>query len=266
MLKFYIVCSIRRLILQVLVLVVLPPVAVGAAPASEATAATLFRLVEERFASLQTLSYTVKRTVTSKRQRTEDQWLFQFKDTGAVRIEYQLPSERLVIVDDKTLIEYIPALKKAMKTDLSTMAEEKKKQTVMAVLGRVAVEGLRLGTYAEMEKKAVKVKPAPWAGLDVYLVEGADPRYAVYIDRAKRALIRTEIYDKGGKLQIRTEASRFVETAKDFWMPQEILTTYNTAEGFVQSKVVLRDIRVNDPLSEDAFRITLPRDVEVIPN
>ena len=65
---------------------------------------------------------------------------------------------------------------------------------------------------------------------------------------------------------IRTEASRFVEAARGFWLPQEIRTAYGTPDGFVQSTVVLQDIKVNERMADDAFRLAFPKGVEIIPN
>lgn len=266
MIKFPNMCS-RTGRLATVALVVLLSLPVSAA-AEDLSAGSLFKLVEARFTGLNSLSYTVKRTIVSRRQRTEDRWMFRYKNPAFLRVDYLLPHERVIILDEKTLTEYIPELKKAKKTDLSTMTAEKKEQTLGAVMGRVSVEGLRLGNYEEMQKRAVKVRAVTWAGMgtDAYLVEGKDPRYLVYIDANKKVLLRTEIYDKKGGLVIRTEASRFVEAARGFWLPQEIRTAYGTSDGFVQSTVVLQDIKVNERMADDAFRLAFPKGVEIIPN
>ncbi len=264
MIKFFNMCfRTGRLATVVLAVLLSLP---GSAAAEDLSAGSLFKLVEGRFTGLGSISYTVKRTIVSRRQRTEDRWMFRYRNPAFLRVDYLLPHERVIILDEKTLTEYIPELKKAKKTDLSTMTAEKKEQTIGAVMGRVSVEGMRLGNYEEMQKRAVQVRAVTWAGMDAYLVEGKDPRYLVYIDTSKKVLLRTEIYDKKGGLVIRTEASRFVEAARGFWLPQEIRTAYGTADGFVQSTVVLQDIKVNEGMPDDAFRPAFPKGVEIIPN
>jgi outer membrane lipoprotein-sorting protein len=215
-------------------LVLIPILATG----EEISPGQLFKQVESRFASLNSLSYTVKRTVTSRKQHAEDQWLFRYRQPDSVRIDYLLPHERTIIIDKNTLVEYIP----------------------------VSVDGLHLGSYEEMEKRAVRVQPVQWAGMDAYRVEGADPRYLVYIDKGKKALLRTEIYDKKGKLTIRTEASKFVEVAKDFWFPQAVRINYASESGPVQSTLLLQDIKVGDIISDDVFHLSFPKGVEIILN
>lgn len=242
-------------------------VCVGPAAAAEAdpAAGELFRRVEERFLNLSTLSYAVKRTSVSSTQNTEERWIFRFRKPDLVRIDYQTPHERMLIANRDTLWEYIPSLKKAVRTDMAAMTGEKREQMIAEVMAHVSVDGLRLGRYGEMEKKAVRVKAVQWpGGSDVYLVEGADPRYTVYIDRSKAVLLRTEIYDRKGGLVIRTEASRFIEAAKGFWMPQEIRSTYTTQAGFMQSTVVLQNIRVDEPMDEDPFSFSAPKGVETM--
>lgn len=240
--------------------------------ADEVSAGMLFRGVEQRFLNVETLSYTVKKITTLKnKQKHEEEWVFHYKKPGSVRIDYQVPHERLIILDEKNLVEYIPVMKKAIRTDLTVPSKEKSDRIVADVLSHVSVDGLRVGNYKELEKKAVTVRKVAYTGVDAYLVdayliEGTDPRYLMYIDKTKNALLRTEIFDKKGSLVIRTEASRFVEAVKDFWMPREIHITYNTPEGFVQSKILLQDIKVDETIPGELFIFSPPKGTAVIQN
>jgi len=237
-----------------------------ASAADEVSAGALFLGVEHRFLNVDTLSYTVKRVSTLKNKQNEEEWTFRYKKPKYVRIDYQVPYERLIVLDEQALFEYIPALKKAVRTDLTSKSKNKAVQTIAGVMSHVSVDGLRVGNYEELEKKAVSVRKVTWAGADAYLVEGADPRYVMYIDDAKKVLLHSEIYDKKGGLVIRAEASRFIEAAKDFWMPKEIKITYNTPEGFVQSKILLRDIKVNEMIPGELFHFSAPKGTAVIQN
>ncbi len=232
----------------------------------DVSAGALFRGVEQRFLNVDSLSYTVKKVSTLQKKQNQEQWVFHYKKPNLVRIDYQAPHERLIVYDEKSLFEYIPALKKAMRTDLTVKSKSKAAQLVSGVMTHVSVDGLRVGNYDEMEKKAVSVKKVTQAGGEAFLVEGADPRYAMYIDGTRQVILRSEIYDAKGTLVIRTEASRFLEAAKGFWMPREIHITYNTPDGFVQSTVLLQDIRVNDTLSDELFSFNAPKGTEVIQN
>ena len=237
-----------------------------ASAADEVTAGSLFLGVEQRFLNVDTLSYTVKKVSTLKNKQNEEEWTFRYKKPGSVRIEYQVPHERLIVLDEQALFEYIPVLKKAVRTDLTSKSKNKAAQTVAEVMSHVSVEGLRVGNYQELEKKAASVRKVTWAGTDAYLIEGTDPRYVMYIDDAKKVLLRSEIYDKRGGLVIRTEASRFVEAAKGFWMPREVHITYNTPEGFVQSKILLHDIKVDETIPGELFHFNAPKGTAVIQN
>lgn len=230
----------------------------------EPAARALFQQVEDRFLNADTLSYTVKKVSVSRKMRTEERWVFRYKRPDLVRIDYQSPHERSVIINSSLLWEYIPQLRKAAKTDLSALTAEQKARKVAEVMAHVSVDGLRLGNFENMAKNARSVKIALWSGKPVQAVEGADPRFAVYIEKERSVLLRTEIYDRKGNLVIRTEASRFMEAAPGFWMPQEIRATYGTKEGFVQSAITLQDIAVNTSLADELFRFAVPKGVEVI--
>lgn len=234
----------------------------GAVPPAD----QLFRQVEARFDRLSTLSYAVKRSACSKKQCAEDQWLFRYKKPDQVRVDYRLSYEKVIVSGGTVLTEYIPAGKKALRTDLAAMPEEKRKEILKAAFGRVSVAGLRLGDYEEMVRRAVSVKEVRWGGEDAYRVEGADPRYVVYIHKDRNALLRTEIYDKKGNLVVRTDASNFTEAAGALWLPREIKTTYNSPDGFVQTTVLLRDIRGDEPIPDEVFQFEAPPGVSVVNN
>ena len=244
-------------------LVVCPAVPVSAS-GSEQAARTLFQRVEDRFLNADTLSYTVKRVTASTKMKTEERWVFRYQKPDRLRIDYQSPHERIIVMDGATLWEYIPQLKKAAKTDLAALHPGQKEQKISEVMAHVSIDGLRLGNFDGMAKNARSVKNALWSGTQVQVVEGADPRYAVYIDKERTVLLRTEIYDRKGNLVIRTEASRLTEAAPGFWIPQEIHATISTKDGFIQSAITLQDFRVNASFADDLFRFVVPKGVEVI--
>ncbi len=236
------------------------------AAAEEISAHTLFQGVEQRFLDMDSLSYTVKKVSTFKGKQNEERWVFHYKKNGRVRIDYEAPHERLIVLDEKSLCEFIPVLKKAVCTDLASKPKDKADDFIARVMTHVSVDGLRVGNYEELEKKAVSVRKVAYAGVDAFLIEGAGPRYVTYIDPTKQVLLRSEIYDNKGGLVIRTEASRFTEAAKGFWMPKEIHITYHTPDGFVQSKVFLRDIKVDEKVPDELFFFNVPKGTTVIQN
>lgn len=246
------------------VLLLLCMAGAGRAAAGEPSAGDLFREIEDRFDRITTLSYKVKRIVTTKTSNSEEQWTFRFKKPDLVRIDYTSPHDRLVILGNDVLWEYIPKVRKAARTMLAPLDRDKRERTVNQVMMHVTVDGLRLGKYQEMEKKAVSVRTVSIAGTAAYQVEGKDPRYVVLIDREKKVLLRSEVYDQKGALVLRTEASRFVEAGKGFWMPREVKATYATENGFLQSTVLMSDHRVDTVIPDSIYQFTVPQGVELI--
>uniref|UniRef100_C6E6V2 Putative outer membrane lipoprotein-sorting protein n=1 Tax=Geobacter sp. (strain M21) TaxID=443144 RepID=C6E6V2_GEOSM len=234
------------------------------AGANEApSAAELFKRVEGRFARLQSISYSVKRFSTSKQQAAGDRWLFSFKSPDKVRVDYLEPYSRLIVTDGASLLEYLPSARKALKTDLVSASPQKRAMVLNGALGRVSVDGLRLGNYQEMLRRAVKVTPARVGENKAWLVEGANPRYLVFIDQEKEVPLKTEIYGADGGLILRTEASSLYQAAPGFWLPREIASTTRAADGFYKTTLSLSDIRVDEAIADQVFRFDLPAGVEI---
>lgn len=250
--------------LFLIILVMLLAFDTHAAAVENPSAAELFSQVEARFDRLNSLSYQVKRIASSSKQRSEDQWQFRYRKPDMTRIDYHLPQERVLYFDGATLVEYLPTAKKALKTEVSTLSAEQRSATLQGAFSRVALPGLRLGDYAEMSRRATSVKPVRWEGVDAYLVEGANPRYAVYIDLKRRVLLRTEIYDQNGKLAMRADGSDFTEVSRDFWLPREIKSTYGTASGFLNTTIKLSKIQVDEPIAVEVFRFQTPTGVTFV--
>lgn len=234
------------------------------AVANEApSAAELFKKVEDRFAGLQSISYSVKRFSTSKQQAAGDRWLFRFKSPDKVRIDYLEPYNRLIVTDGASLLEYLPSAGKALKTDLASLSPQKRAMVLSGAFGRVSVDGLRLGNYQEMLRRAVKVTPARVGDNKAWLVEGANPRYRVYIDQEKAVPLKTEIYDADGELVLRTEASSLYQAAPGFWLPREIASTTRAPDGFYKTALSLSEVRVDEAIADRVFRFELPAGVEI---
>lgn len=236
----------------------------NAAVAAGPSAAELFEQVETRFNRLNTLSYQVKRTASSQKQRSEDQWQFRYSKPDMTRIDYHVPEERILFFDGTTLVEYLPTAKKALRTNISTLSGEQRNATLQGAFERIAIPGLRLGAYEEMSQRASNVKAVRWEGVDAFLVEGANPRYSVYIDPKRHVLLRTELYDKSGKLVLRADAFDFVEVSRDFWFPKEIKSTFGTPTGFLSTSVKFSEIKADVPITADIFRFHAPTGVIVI--
>lgn len=227
------------------------------------SAAELFQRVEERFVRLKSISYSVKRFSTSKQQSAGDRWLFRFKSPDKVRVDYLEPYSRLIVTDGASLLEYLPSARKALVTELASVSPQKRAMVLNGAFGRVSVDGLRLGNYQEMLRRAVKVTQARVGENKAWLVEGANPRYLVFIDQEKAVPLKTEIYDAGGELVLRTEASSLYQAAPGFWLPREIASTTRAPDGFYKTALSLSEVRVDEAIEDQVFRFDLPAGVEI---
>jgi len=223
-----------------------------APPGVVACAEQLLSGVERRFEAMQTLQYTVERTTQSARQQSQERWLFRYRKPGDMRIDYQSPQDRVILITPASLVEYLPGVRKALRTDLARLPAAERSARVGGVLAHVAVEGLRVGAVGAMLARVQRVTPdARPAGAQ--WVEGEGPRFRVLVDPARQLVLVTELWDARGELKLRTAADDFVEAAPGQWFPQRITAVYGRAEGAVTSTVRLSDIRVNAAVDPALF-------------
>lgn len=229
------------------------------------TAAALFQSLDAHFASATNLRYTAAKTTRMEREASKERWVFSYCAPDRVRIDYQEPSERIIVADDVSLWEYIPAARKAMRTQLDKLPYAKRQAVIASVLGRVSVDGIRLGDYDAMLARVKEVRAAPDQP-SVVLVEGVDPRFVVGIDTARNVLVSTEISKPDGSLALRTVASDFQEAAPSYWFPRLIRATYGTAKGFVATETTISDVQTDAGRMKDLFHFSPPKGVAVVEN
>jgi outer membrane lipoprotein-sorting protein len=228
-----------------------------------ARAERLFAAVEQRFEAMQTLQYSVERNTQSARRAVQERWLFQYRQPGNVRIDYQQPQDRVIIVTGSTLVEYLPAARKALRTNLAVLKPEEHRQQVGSVLGRVAVDGLRVGDSRAMLARVRQVR-ADDQQAGAWWIEGEGPRFRVLIDERRQAVLSIQLWDARGDVKLQTAAGDWMEVVAGQWFPRRIQTTYGTAEGAVNSVAQLDNIRVNVPLAAGVFDFVPDKKVTVM--
>jgi outer membrane lipoprotein-sorting protein len=200
-----------------------------------------------------------------ERETTRERWTFSYHAPDQVRIDYQEPSERILIANETNLWEYIPAARKAMRTQLDKLPPDKRQAVIASVLGRVNVDGIRLGNYHGMLSRVTQIRTDPNQP-SVVLVEGADPRFVVGIETGKNVLVSSEIYKQDGALILRTVASDFREVFPSFWFPRHIRATYGTEKGFVTTDTAISDFQLDAEVMKDPFHFIPPKGVTVVEN
>jgi len=258
--------SRARQIFPVLGLLLLSSRTAGAEPAptsAVARAEHLFALVEQRFEAMQTLQYTVERTTQSARQQMQERWQFRYRQPGDIRIDYQSPQDRLILITPASLVEYLPTMRKAMRTDLARLSAADRAARVGGVLARVAVEGLRVGDVHAMLARVRRVVPDTRQAGALW-VEGEGPRFRVLVDPARRVVLATELWDARGDIKLRTTAEELLEALPGQWFPQRLTAIFGTAEGTVTSTVHLGDIHVNAALPPTLFEFVPDKKVTLL--
>lgn len=231
------------------------------ADGNEPSVADLFARMNNQWNQLTALSYTVTRASEAGTQVVEEKWDFKLKTPDRIKIEYYTPTRRVLIIDGATMWEYIPAAKKAMRTDLGAKNADERARLIAGVLGHVSVDGLRIGDYADMLTRVTTVTQDVHG---VVTVTGDGPKFVLQMDGKQNALLHTEFYTAEGELRIQTDASGFVQVTPELWFPQNITVLCRSKEALIRSEINLSNIRANDEPSDDIFQFTAPKGVDVM--
>ena len=158
------------------------------------------------------------------------------------------------------LYEYIPALRRALRTDLAKMTDSARQATIKQTLARISLDGINPASFEEMVSRTTSVTP-PSSTPNIYRITGNNPKFLIELDRQQQVLLTTDIYTPGNDLLLHSEASKFVEASPGFWYPQQVDSRYLTEQGFVNTTTVIRDITINTPLTNTLFQFSPPSHV-----
>ncbi|MEI7879482.1 MAG: hypothetical protein WCI95_01285 [bacterium] len=224
---------------------------------AQAEAQALLGSLAQHFADIHTLSYTAERTTQGRRQSSRERWLFAYQSPGFVRVDYQYPTERHLILTTNSLTEYIPSLRRALQTDLALMSASVRQSTIKQTLAHISLDGINPSNFQEMVKRTVSViNPAQEP--DRVLISGANPRFTIEVNPIQKVLRTTDIYTSDNDFLLHSEASKFTEASPGFWYPQQLNTRYLTEQGFVNTFTVISDIKINSPPPPTLFQFTPP--------
>lgn len=212
------------------------------------------------FSEIHTLSYTAERTTQGRRQYTKERWFFAYEAPGFVRVDYQYPAERHLVLTTNTLYEYVPTLRRALRTDLATMTDKDRQTTIKQTLARISLDGINPANFKEMVSRTTSVT-TPAQTPNISRIAGNTPKFSLELDRKQKVLLTTDIYSPANDFLLHTEASNFVEARPGFWYPQQLDTRYLTEQGFVTTTTIIRDITINTPLTNTLFQFSPPAHV-----
>ena len=244
--------------------VILSPLLTSASTGSvaQAEAQLLMGALDQHFQGIQTLSYTAERTTQGRRQSSKERWMFAYLAPGLVRVDYQYPVERHLILTTNTLTEYIPALHRALVTDLGKLSESARQATIRQTLTRVSLDGINPANFKEMAIRTTTLD-ADAKSPDHVRITGTTPKFAIELDSKNKVIQKTDIFTSEDNLLLHTEASDFIEAGPGFWYPRRVAARYLADQTFIDTSTVIRDICINTPLTNTLFQFTVPPHVSV---
>lgn len=262
----------REYLMSALLLLVLPvlpwwPVPVARAaeePAVvKAEAKALLGAIEERFLALDHLAYVAERTSQKGRQKQTETWSFVYRKPDDVRIELLGSQARVITLNRTNLWEFIPSVRKAMRTDLSSLSDAERTKRMMQVISRVAIDGMHPGDVDSLCTNLARREPV--AGLEhTVRFVGEDPDVTVEVNTQRMYMVSSEINNNDDELVLRTRVMDVVEVAPGYWFPVHLELVHRDGKEFIRSTVRLRNVTVNGRPDDGLFQFTPSPGVEVI--
>lgn len=252
-----------------------PPAAETAAGRTDPAARDLVARHLARYDALTSLELRVERTTTAGRSTRSESWTFRQKGPDRFRVDYTFPHARTIVGTPTVLWEYIPAAKKAARTDLAALDDGARAVLLAAVLSRVAVNGLRFGVdagalagdrpgapgLALVGSRTVDGRPAQCVEVTV---PGKLPRgLRGWLDTERLVLLRCEFLADAGQVVGRVDAANVAEAAPGIWFPGRLTFQAMGPQGGRQ-EIVFTRVRVNTPMEDALFTFVPPDGVEVV--
>ncbi|MGE5707434.1 MAG: LolA family protein [Bacteroidota bacterium] len=216
------------------------------------TPAEVIRSSAIDWGAIETLSVKATRITTKGPVTQREQWKFSFRQPDSFRLDYSYPQERVIAADGRELVEYLPALKQAVRTRFETPAngEALKKK----ILNRVALTGSHFGSPETL------LRVFDWemggTGPLIGRAKRGDGKMLLWLNQD--GLEKGELYDEKNQLVLR-------QTARDFRRVGPLSFPLETKTEFFRPEAVcidlrLRELRINEPLET---RFLLPPGVGI---
>jgi hypothetical protein len=219
--------------------------------------------IDARAQQLPSLRYSAHRTTERGEVTFEERWRFQEDRGGRFRIDYFGDTARQVTCDGITLVDYVPANRRALRFDLGAMPAADVEALLGGILARVAVPGFRVGE-ARGVRWAVGEGEA-WQGRPAVFLEGrgedeTELRYVV--DRERVALLRTEIHQEG-QVVLLTDSLDHREIHPGVWFPHEVRLRSPDEGGEVRITLRLTKVRLLEDPAASIFETTLDPSIPI---
>lgn len=217
-----------------------PPTTAVPGVVAERTADQWIAAVDARATALPGLRYSAQRTTVRNGTTVEERWRF-VQSNGCFRIDYFGDTARQITFDGRYLVQYIPAKRAAMRTDISAMSAVDGAEQIGQVLRNVAIPGFRVGASPTV---TWTVKHGVEEGISVIVLDGVGPDGSTLthvIDPSKDAVLRSTIHAAGQDALV-TQSRDLREIAPGIWLPHEIDLRAPEAGG--EARVTMRLTKV----------------------
>lgn len=234
------------------------------APVQEQDPAQVLASIDARAAALVTYRFGAQRITERKGTRVEERWRYVTTTGGRFRVDYSGDTQRQIVCDGHVMWDYIPAARKAQRTDLDAIEAMDRKRILGAVLEKVNVPGFRVGVGAAPMTWTWQAPPEGAVPGDLY-VQGVDEKggqISLVLAPEGAYLKRSEIREQG-RFVVAVEASGHKEVKPGTFFPTHVEVTAPAEGGQARVRTEISQIVADEQLPDSLFTVSLDPSVSV---
>ncbi len=230
-----------------------------------ARALALCARIEKRFRSIKTLSYTAERTTVLPRTTVHDKWMMSYQAPDMFHIDYFQPYEKTIVVNHNGIWEYIPTLRKAVFTDLGALPPAEARRITARSLAPLHLEGFHVGDPDSIARRLVAVNDGAPPGKTLILAL-KDPTARIVLDTVHELPRSFEQRDSTDRITAAYAVQAFLPVSGYGYLPRRLVMRSLLKQRLVRQEILLKHLRLDQPLNPSIFRFHPPPAVQVITN
>ncbi|MCO4745629.1 MAG: hypothetical protein KC912_12625 [Proteobacteria bacterium] len=218
--------------------------------------------VDARADQLPGLRYSARRTTVRGDVRFEERWRLILAEGDHFRVDYFGDTARQITCDGHILLDYVPAMGKAVRWDLDALPSEDRRSMLEAVLKRVGVAGFRLG---EAHGVSWSLTDEVLEGRPVVRLVGAgsDETELSYVIDKQMVAVRHMLIKQAGQTILDARPSDLREIHPGVYFPHAVEMETPDEGGLARVSVRLTKVSAVADSPEKLFTTTLDPSIPV---
>jgi outer membrane lipoprotein-sorting protein len=240
--------------------------------ANQPSAQDIISKVEQNFLKIEKYRADVSRVYYRNGiEEYREEWRFFFQNPGLARVEFMLPKKFTLVINQNDAWQHLWEEKKVWRKGIKDLKEKEKIFIIGGLLKPYEIEGWGISISSKFGDRLRLRGEETVKGRKCFLIECSSLeekpqqlKLLVWIDKERLAVVRRELYKGADHMASRTECENFLEIIPGIWLPRKVNNTIQAEKGEVVKQLVIRNIKVNQPMPEKTFQFIPPQDCEVV--